>query len=501
MTAVLLDLLLLDVYCRISVDYDGTTRSVDEQEMECLDRIDQEPRWAVGKVFKDHAKSAWSPKVVRPEFEEMMTRLESGQSHGLLVWNLSRFTRKPAEGERLLALAERGIVVASLDGEYNITTADGRKAFRDKMTANAHESDTTSERSSRGKRLKARRGRSNATNRGFGRPGYLPKPEGWETGDPREYVSDAQLRREREAVVDATDRILAGEHMAGICQEWNEAGLLTTTGKRWDSQRLRQMLEAPAIGGLVEYKGTIMADNGDGPLDRETWERLCRYFASRKRGRPATAYLLSGLLTCDLCGSRLYGRPVVSQNPYPDGEVRRQYWCQYRMAEGEHGAGCGRLTIDQRFADAVVARYVVKRLGDPRHADRVARVAARVQEEHRRLRAELDRLNSEIDDLMDKVGTFGWTPDRVDRAVAKYQPQVEEVQQKIARLEQIPTDSQRGAAEDAQADWDAANNTERRTLIRRAFPEGLVVLKAESSGKASLVETRIVPRELAALAG
>lgn len=486
-------LVTVDAYCRVSVDYDGTTRSVDDQEDDITDAIEESGTWSLGKVHKDHAKSAWQPKVVRPEWNDLMTRLESGQAGGVVVYDLSRFTRKPMEGERLLALAERGIVVASITTTYNLRTADGRKQFRDAMTANAFESDKTSERTSRGKRKKAKRGRSNATNRGFARAGYLRNPPGWEAGDPRTPVPEAELDREVAAVQDAARRILAGELVGRIAKEWNAEGLLTTTGSRWDSSKLRQMLERPAIAGLVEYKGTITADNGDGPLDLETWERLCLTLSSRKRGRPATAYLLSGILTCGLCGSPLYGRPLVSQSPYKDGEVRRQYWCQYRMREQ---TGCGRITIDQRFADAVVESLVVGRLGDPRHADRVAKVAERVKVEHRSLRAELDRLNGEMDDLTDKTGDPGWTPARVTKALAKYAPRVAEVEAKVKALEALPALGAESASLDAQADWDAGLVADRRLLVKRAFPEGLVVMKAEAPGRNGLKDNRIVPGEL-----
>ena len=220
----------LDAYCRISQDYDGTLRSVESQEEDCRDAIADNPSWSLGKVHRDHAKSAWKPKVTRPEFEALMTRMESGEADGVMVYDLSRFTRKPHEGERLLALAASGVVVASLTTTYDLQTADGRKQFRDAMTAAAYESDKISERTSRGLRKKARRGKSSATTRGFARPGYQAKPEGWEPGDLRTPVPEEQVAREREAVRDAATRLLAGEPMSRIAEEWNAAGLLTTRG-------------------------------------------------------------------------------------------------------------------------------------------------------------------------------------------------------------------------------------------------------------------------------
>src|SRR5687767_14633576 len=99
---------IIDIYARISQDYDGDggERSVESQEEDCRDAIeDEHDDWQVGKVFKDPAKSAWNPKVERPQFNQLMARLESGEADGVMVYDLTRFTRKPIEGERLLALA------------------------------------------------------------------------------------------------------------------------------------------------------------------------------------------------------------------------------------------------------------------------------------------------------------------------------------------------------------------------------------------------------------
>lgn len=50
--------------------------------------------WAPGQVFKDPSASAWKPTVVRPQWEALMARLESGASDGVWVYDLTRFSRK-----------------------------------------------------------------------------------------------------------------------------------------------------------------------------------------------------------------------------------------------------------------------------------------------------------------------------------------------------------------------------------------------------------------------
>ena len=73
--------------------------------------------------------------------------------------------------------AERGMRVWSLTGEYDLTTADGRRHFREDMVSAASESDKMSERIKHGKVRRARRGRIAGGERGYGMPGLAPKRE------------------------------------------------------------------------------------------------------------------------------------------------------------------------------------------------------------------------------------------------------------------------------------------------------------------------------------
>jgi site-specific DNA recombinase len=124
-----------------------------------------------------------------------MARLESGASDGVMVYDLTRFSRKILEGGRLVDLAGRGVRVWALAGEYDLTTADGRRHFREAMVAAAGESDKISERVKRGKLRRARRGPRHGGGRGYAHPGIAPAPPGWEPGDPREPVPRSGSRR------------------------------------------------------------------------------------------------------------------------------------------------------------------------------------------------------------------------------------------------------------------------------------------------------------------
>jgi site-specific DNA recombinase len=479
---------VIDIYARVSKSTTITIgRSTDRQIEDGIADITSRGA-VVGMVHRDESLSAWRQGVVRPEWNILMERLRTGEANGVWVWELTRFTRKMRDGLDLLDLADKGSLVWSDDQTWNMTKAAGRKAFRDAINAAETESETISERTSKGKWQKAKKGRSNASHRGYARPGYLPNPKDWMPGDPRTLVPDEQLAAEREVVREMATRLLSGHTMDSVVRDVNARGITTITGGRWTAVSIKQMLLAPSMAGLIEYNGEVIKGkvlDGEPPLDRETWDALGSLFAGRKRGRPASTYLLSGIARCGRCGAPLYGRPRVSRNPYADGEVAREYWCQPKSG---HGVGCGRLNIDQRFADGVVKATVIEVLSDPRRAERINRQREATNAAMVKVLATIKRLDETGLGVASKAAERGdaWVEAAmgpIDKALAKARAE-------LAALEDGSDDAHVGNAADDWAQAETSGNIGAlRAMIRRAFPN-LTIRPATSRGLGARTEVR-----------
>jgi hypothetical protein len=81
---------VIDIYARLSYSVNGETIQVDDQ-VEMGEETVARRGAVVGAVFKDPSKSAWHPRVIRPQWEALMARLESGASGGVWVYDLTRF--------------------------------------------------------------------------------------------------------------------------------------------------------------------------------------------------------------------------------------------------------------------------------------------------------------------------------------------------------------------------------------------------------------------------
>ena len=473
----------LDIYARVSRLGDDRQRSTEGQVEDCQARI-VERGAQVGEVHIDSGRSAWNPRVRRPDWERLMSRLEAGATGGVVVFDMARFSRRPIEGERLILVAERGLLVLDSEGEYDLTTASGRKAFRDQLNAAAYESDRLSTRVKRGKRVKATRGEPNHSRRPFG------------------FEHDGMTVRVPESVVlrEMVARVLGGESIDHIVCDLNQRGLTTSTGVQWSRTTFKQVVLRARNAGQVIHHGVVVGHlPGEPILDNETWERLNTLFASRRRGRPnSDAYLCSGIVCCGHCGHRLSGRPMVALRPYPDGEVRRQYWCQPRALRG----GCGRITIDQRELDRHVGALVVRILADPRHAEALEAAAKATDDKRRPLVAELSECEHLADELSGRLGRREITLQRYDVAMVPLDKRIAELRAELAELDSVPAAVADPAVVTASreewiARWDAATVAERRSFIRQALANRrIVIAPADPSRPRKFDPRRIVIEEV-----
>ncbi len=256
---------------------------------------------------------------------------------------------------------------------------------------------------------------------------------------PFGFDQDGLTARESESVVlrEMVARVLVGESQDHIVLDLNQRSVTTSTGGIWSRESLKQLLLRERNAGQVVDKNAVVGHlPGEPILDNDPWERLTTLFASRRRGRPLSAvYLCSGLVCCGHCRHKLTGRPQAWLTPYPDGEVRRQYWCQPRAVRG----GCGRITVDQCELDRHVGALVVRILADPRHAEALEAAAKATQDKRRPLLAELSECKHLAEELSGRLGRREITLKRYDVAMVPLDKRIAELRAELAGLDSVPT--------------------------------------------------------------
>lgn len=374
------------VYLRISEDRSGEQLGVTRQRQDCED-LCRAKGWTPVE-YLDNDTSATSGKP-RPRYERMLADIREGCIGAVVAWDLDRLHRRPIELEGFMALAdEKHLALATVSGDVDLSTAQGRLVARLKGSVAAHEGEHRRARQLRAARQRAEVGIPN-WHKAFG---YLPGPGG-PTLDPRTAPLVRQAYRD----------IRSGASLNDICRQWNDAGAYTVTGRPWVATSLSKYLRKPRNAGLRTYKGARY-----GPADRDAivgkgnWPALVDESTfwtvqsvldapGRAPGRKAVRrHLLTGVARCGKCGGPL----AASYRTRPDrnsGEPRIVYVCK----------ACHGVSIGAEHIEPLVYRIVAGRLAMPDAVDLLkaelhdTAEAEALRTEHGNLLAELDNIGIE----------------------------------------------------------------------------------------------------------
>lgn len=287
------------VYLRISSDPTGQQLGITRQREDCL-RLCTEKGWE-SIEYVDNDVSASSGKK-RSAYERMLADVRDGRIGAVIAWDLDRLHRRPIELEAFMALADdRQLALATVSGDIDLSTAQGRLTARLKGSVAAHEIEHKRARQLRAAEQKAAQGRPQ-WRRAFG---YLD--DGSRQLDPR----TAPM------VADAYRTVLAGGSISDIARDWNKAGVYGLTGKPWSASTVSLFLRAPRNAGLRAHRGQIVGQGTWPPLvDESTWRTAQAVLNApgRAPGRKTVRqHLLTGVLWCGKpgCGGWLNGQWVM----------------------------------------------------------------------------------------------------------------------------------------------------------------------------------------------
>jgi DNA invertase Pin-like site-specific DNA recombinase len=356
---------------------DEVAKSPARQEADCR-RFAELRGDEVVRVYSDPDLSAYTG-IDRPKFEELLADAEARVIDGILVWRLDRLTRNFDDLQRIWKLIGRGVTLLAVHDSIDTSTASGVFMLRTLVAIAEYESASISLRTRRAKAESARNGLPNPG--GMRAFGYAP--------DKRQLVPE-----EAAAIKEAAERVLDGQSLRSVADDFNRRGIRTPRGKTWLPGTLAGVLVNPRIAGLRAYKGTIVADAAwPAIITREQHEKLValRKDPTRRwvpRGRPAQ-HLLAGMVECARCGERAEKAGERANRMVNRPEGGRDY---YMCRKPPLGRGCGALVSGRQLDALVVERMFAaldseeftQALKGPRPAD--AEVARQLEEDEGQLR-------------------------------------------------------------------------------------------------------------------
>lgn len=307
----------------------------------------------------------------------------------------------------------------------------------------------------------------NTARRGGTRPGRSTR-RGFGHSQDRSHVIEAEAVLIREAA----RRVLDGETLSSIVQEWNGKGLRTANDGPWRVNSLSSILVQPRLAGLAGN-----AAHGD-PLafppiiGLETHRQLLELHASRRKGprRTTRHYLLTGLLRCWRCGGGLRGMP-------------RTRGADLYVCPGPPHGGCSGTAVTADHADDAIRDMVVTRVDAPDFVGRAVPgvlPSARLQADIRNTANRLAVHRRKLDDLADmwasgEIGREEWLS--LSRSLGGRARAMEADATRLDRLEALRRLAGTGRA---IADGWATMSVEQRRAILHTAIDHIVVLQAEA---------------------
>jgi site-specific DNA recombinase len=301
------------LYFRQSLDRTGEADGIQRQRERCT-QLAKDRKWDVVGEYADNDVSATKVRGSKTEWARLIKDAEANKFDVIIAVDMDRLLRQMAD---FLTLTNTGAQVCTVNGEIDLTTADGQ--FRGQILASVAEFET--------KRKSERQLRSNQQTRDKGLPSVGRRGFGYTK------PSDGHLRvpLESKAVTDAFDMALEEKSLAAIAAMLNERNLTTTVGMPWDRSNVRGLLSNPRYAAKIapprqlkndkdaKSKGVSGGSVHRNKIDELTdgnWEALVTFekwqavqTILRDPGRRLTTNLaqrlLSGIGTCALCGATL----------------------------------------------------------------------------------------------------------------------------------------------------------------------------------------------------
>ena len=322
----------------------------------------------------------------RPGLMELMRLADEGKIQYLLIYKISRLSRRLREFLEIYEYFEkRGVGVVSVTESIDTSSPYGRAAMNMLAVFAQLQSEELGEYISNTKATQASQGIVPGTPPAYG----IIRKGGQILKNPETFPWLEEMFR----------LAVAGRSAVQIRKFLEEKGARPPKGHIWHDDMVRFILRNPIYIGKFRFNGRIMEGRHEALIDPAVWYEVQRRMDARKEVQADKRHrLLSGLIFCGKCGA-----------PYNvhhgGGHARRVgYQCRHRFRPG-----CSSPRLDAATLEEVVARKLDELADNELILKRVVRKLERgapqttkaLQKEKARLERELADLRQALDDLFE----------------------------------------------------------------------------------------------------
>jgi site-specific DNA recombinase len=266
--------------------------------------------WRVAGEYLDNDTSATKPRGPASAWSRMLSDASTGAFTHVIAVDLDRLLRSQRD---LLTLLDSGLKVVTVDGELDLSTADGE--FRASIMASVARFEV---------RRKTERARRAGDHRAaLGIPQSGKRPYGYNADLVTLYEPEARWIRY------ITNRLDEGASVNAVTRELLALGCRTALGNEWSTNTVKKVALRPRNAGLMMRYGEVVGPSIIEPaVPVEQWQRVRDSFSlhSPIMGVGAPESWLSLLILCGACGRPMRRTSQKSGRIIP-GVKTRTYRC------------------------------------------------------------------------------------------------------------------------------------------------------------------------------
>lgn len=278
------------IYARKSTESeDRQVRSIGDQLAELYELARKDGL----EVVEEFVESQTAKVPGRPVFNQMLSRIESGDATGILAWHPDRLARNSLDGGRIIWLVDSGRITDLRFPTFRFEpTAQGKFMLAVMFGQSKYYVDNLSENIRRGQRQKLRDGV-------------------WPAFSPIGYRNDSNSRTitpdpDRAPLVRKAFELYAtGSYtLDRITGAVNALGLTARGGQPLSRAQYHRMLRNPIYYGVIRYNGELHEARHEPIISKKLFDEV--QAVTRRKSKPKAPrlkpYLYRGVFRCGECG-------------------------------------------------------------------------------------------------------------------------------------------------------------------------------------------------------
>ena len=302
------------IYIRVSTQHQIDRDSLAVQKRELIDYARIVLNSEDVEIFEDPGFSG--KNTDRPAYQEMLSRIRTGEFSHLLVWKIDRISRNLIDFSSMYAeLKKCGVAFVSKNEQFDTSTAVGEAMLKIILVFAELERKMTAERVTAVMLSRAENGQWNG--------GKIPY------GYMRE-DNDFQYRpHEAETVQRIYDMYEEMRSVQNVAKHLNAIGITTRNGTKWSPESVHKILSSPFYTGDYVYnmhderdafrkkdasEWIVVQDHHKPIINRAQFDRVSSILksngkTSRRYKTTKNVHIFAGLLVCGYCGKNMTTTP------------------------------------------------------------------------------------------------------------------------------------------------------------------------------------------------